>query len=127
MEKGFYHKDFGYWQTVGGEPSDEIKKSYPEGTIEVPPMPGRGYKFNGTEWIAPTQDEINAERAQMFRDKRSMLLRSVVDPIVTNPFRWADLTEDKKTEWINYRQALLDITSQPEFPIRVTWPTQPQN
>lgn len=29
------------------------------------------------------------------------------------------------TEWITYRQALRDITSQPEFPTTVIWPDKP--
>ena len=30
--------------------------------------------------------------------------------------RWMDMTEDEKKKWIEYRQALLDITEQEGFP-----------
>jgi len=34
------------------------------------------------------------------------------------------LTAEKKTEWQTYRQALRDITTQPD-PFNITWPTPP--
>lgn len=35
------------------------------------------------------------------------------------------LTEEKKVEWANYRQALRDVTNQPD-PFEIVWPTQPE-
>ena len=37
----------------------------------------------------------------------------------------APLTNEQKTEWPIYRQALRDLTLQSEFPTNVTWPTTP--
>jgi hypothetical protein len=34
MEKGFFHPDRGYWQTLT-DPSAEVRATYPEGTVEV--------------------------------------------------------------------------------------------
>ena len=34
------------------------------------------------------------------------------------------LTVEKKTEWATYRQALRDITTQPD-PFSITWPVEP--
>jgi hypothetical protein len=34
------------------------------------------------------------------------------------------LTEDENDAWINYREALRDITLQPD-PFNLTWPTSP--
>lgn len=34
------------------------------------------------------------------------------------------LTDEKKTEWATYRQALRDITNQAD-PTNITWPTKP--
>ena len=35
------------------------------------------------------------------------------------------LTEEKKAEWVVYRQALRDVTNQPD-PFEITWPTKPE-
>lgn len=54
--------------------------------------------------------DITGEDAlTMIREKRDMLLSSEVDPIVSNPLRWASMTEAKQQEWADYRQALLDL------------------
>lgn len=50
MEKGFYHPERGYWQTIG-EPSQEIRDSYPEGTQEVPLKPSADHHWEGGEWV----------------------------------------------------------------------------
>jgi len=45
------------------------------------------------------------------RSQRDRLLAEEVDPVVTNPLRWADLTTEQQTAWTTYRRALLDITT----------------
>ncbi len=122
MEKGFYHSSRGYWQT-NSEVSDEVIASYPDGTIEVALKPSRLHTFNGTEWVAPTQAELDAEAEAMVRGQRDNLLATEVDPIVANPLRWADLSATEQLEIATYRTALLDITSQAGFPHNVIWPT----
>jgi hypothetical protein len=49
MEKGFFHPDRGYWQTVT-EPSAETLAAYPEGTIEVPLKPGADFDWVDGAW-----------------------------------------------------------------------------
>lgn len=73
----------------------------------------------------PSQEEVDAENAMKIRDDRSVKLQNEVDPIVSNPLRWNDLTEAEQTEVTTYRQSLLDITAQETFPNSVTWPTKP--
>tara|TARA_R100000773_G_C4221176_1_gene120142 strand:+ start:6261 stop:6677 length:417 start_codon:yes stop_codon:yes gene_type:complete len=75
---------------------------------------------------APTDDEINKQKAQQVRDARNYILTFEVDPIVSNPLRWADMTESKQDEWKKYRQDLLDITKQAKFPKVVTFPKKPE-
>jgi hypothetical protein len=79
-----------------------------------------------TPYVAPTQAEIDAETAQSVRNERNRRLTSEVDPIVTNPLRWADLTAEKQTEWSTYRTDLLNVPQQSGFPNTVTWPTKPE-
>jgi len=60
------------------------------------------------------------------REERDFLLASNVDPIVTNFLRWNDMTEAKRTEWTDYRQALLDIENLEGYPHAIVWPNKPE-
>lgn len=76
-------------------------------------------------YVAPTQEELTILAASQLRFTRNLLLEEEVDPFVTNPLRWNALTSEQQTEATTYRQALLDVPSQPTFPDTVTWPTKP--
>lgn len=76
---------------------------------------------NFSAYVAPTQAELDAAVAAKVRAKRDSLL-VVVDAVVSNPLRWADLSSDKQNEWTVYRQALLDVPQQSGFPSTVVWP-----
>jgi hypothetical protein len=78
-----------------------------------------------TAYVAPTQEELDAVTAGQVRAKRDNILTTVVDPLVSNPLRWADLTEAKQTEWSQYRTDLLNVPQQSGFPNTITWPTEP--
>ena len=124
MEKGFFHPDRGYWQTLT-DPSPEYRNQYPEGTIEVPLQPSPLHKFDGEGWTAPTQAEVDAAAAEAVRAKRDVVLRNDLDPIVSNPLRWAAMTEQQRQDWAGFRDALLAIPEQDGFPHNVVWPAQP--
>ena len=79
-----------------------------------------------TAYVAPTQEELDAELAAGLRAQRDQMLVQEVDPIVTNPLRWAELTDAKQAEWTQYRTDLLNLTAQAGFPNTVTWPTKPE-
>ena len=81
---------------------------------------------NFTAYVPPTQAELDAEKAAYVREERDSLLFAVIDPLVSNPLRWADLTSDKQSEWTQYRTDLLNITDQSGFPQNVIWPIQPE-
>ena len=75
-----------------------------------------------------TDEEIAhgaAERIKGEREIRDKILVEEVDPIVSNTLRWNDMTDAKRTEWTNYRQALLDVPEQDGYPDNITWPTKP--
>ena len=76
--------------------------------------------------IPLTQEELDAALAASIRGQRNSLLATEVDPLVSNPLRWADLTSDQQAEWTLYRRALLDITAQAGFPNEVVWPKKPE-
>lgn len=125
MEKGFFHPDRGYWQAIS-KPSSKTFALYPEGTIEVPLQPSPLHKMIDGEWIAPSQEELDAIAASGVRSERDARLMGEVDPIASNALRWAALTPEQQQAWADYRQALLDITDQSGFPHNVTWPTKPE-
>jgi hypothetical protein len=76
-----------------------------------------------TAYVAPTQAELDAATATQVRSERDNILTTVVDPLVSNPLRWADLTSDKQAEWSQYRTDLLAVPQQAGFPNNITWPT----
>jgi len=76
-------------------------------------------------YVAPTQAELDAVAAANIRAERDYILSTVVDPMVSNPMRWASLSSDKQTEWSQYRTDLLDIPQQAGFPNSITWPDEP--
>jgi len=77
-------------------------------------------------YVAPTQEELDAETAVEVRSERDRRLVKEVDPLVSNPLRWGGLTEAKQTEWTTYRTDLLNVPQQAGFPNTITWPTKPE-
>ena len=76
-------------------------------------------------YVAPTQAELDAKLSANLRGQRDQKLAEEVDPVVTNPLRWAELTDAKQAEWTQYRTDLLNLPAQAGFPNTVTWPTKP--
>jgi hypothetical protein len=76
-------------------------------------------------YVAPTQEELDAELAAGLREQRNQKLVMEVDPIAGNALRWAALTSADREAWADYREALLNITDQVGFPHDVIWPNKP--
>ena len=79
---------------------------------------------NFEAYVAPTQEELDAEAEESVRRQRDDILSTEVDSIVSNPLRWADLSSTEQLEMANYRTALLNITEQEGFPHNVVWPVK---
>jgi len=58
------------------------------------------------------------------RHKRGLRLLEL-DPIVSNPLRWAELSAEKQEEYTNYRLALLDLPENTIDPRNPVWPNKP--
>ena len=80
---------------------------------------------NFTAYVAPTQAELDAATAAQVRSERDNILVTVVDPLVSNNLRWAELTADQQAAWSQYRTDLLAVPQQAGFPNSITWPTAP--
>lgn len=123
-EKTFYHPSVGVWVAIE-EPSAATLATYPSGTVEIAASPSVMHTWNGSSWDAPTTEAIRARQAEIARARRDDMLRYQVDPVVTNPLRWAALSEAEQQEVSAYRQALLDVTNQAGFPQNINWATRP--
>ena len=80
----------------------------------------------GSDYVAFSQADENARQAEFSRYQRDKRLENEVDPIVTNPLRWAELTTEKQNEWTQYRTDLLNVPQQAGFPNTINWPTKPE-
>ena len=76
-------------------------------------------------YVPPTQAELDAAAAAQVRAERDNRLLEV-DAIAGNALRWAALDADTQAAWSAYRQALLDVPQQSNFPHDITWPTKPE-
>ena len=82
--------------------------------------------LNYENYVPPTQEELDQKAARLVREKRLGILSMEVDPIVSNPLRWADMTTEQQNAWSQYRTDLLNITEQEGFPHDIMWPSPPE-
>jgi hypothetical protein len=95
--------------------------------IEVAPQHDGDIGWTWTEsgWVYPQPPEPTLEElAEKQRELRDKWLRIYVDKI--NAIRWEAFTQQQKNDWIAYRQALLDVPQQEEFPNTINWPIPPE-
>lgn len=64
------------------------------------------------------QEELVAAKQSTVRAVRNKYLVEYVDPVASNPLRWADLTEEEQEDIKNYRLYLLDYTKQANWWVR---------
>ena len=80
----------------------------------------------GSNYSAFSQSDYDAKIAANVRHVRNLKLEQEVDPIVSNPLRWAEMTSEEQTTWSQYRTDLLNVPQQSGFPHDVTFPTKPE-
>lgn len=87
---------------------------------DLPQKPAGEYYFDylSKEWVFNYDKAV--EIALFTRDN---LLRNGPDRI--SPVWWNSMAPEEQQAWTNYRQALLDITIQPNYPQDIIWPTKP--
>jgi hypothetical protein len=127
MTYSIFHPVTGLFTGQTIEMSDEhVMQNTPEGYLA---LPGKydylTQKVNVDTFVVesytppPEPTELVALRAAF---KRSQLLTST-DWVVT---KYNELQQPIPTAWLQYRQALRDITVQPGFPHNIDWPILPQ-
>jgi hypothetical protein len=111
MSKIYIHKDDPRFFQVFPIPDDLENWN----TIEWPEDDLHGKIYEGGTLVPdPMLPERKAKRIRMERDKRLSSCDWTVLP---------DVTTD--SVWLDYRQALRDITEQSGFPDTVVWPEEP--
>ena len=70
-------------------------------------------QINGTYYLG--DDAIIEMKKKEVRLYRNHLLEIYVDPVVSNPLRWADLDKETQDQYINYRLYLLAYTDMAEW------------
>tara|TARA_R110000823_G_scaffold65168_5_gene153030 strand:- start:50 stop:523 length:474 start_codon:yes stop_codon:yes gene_type:complete len=68
-------------------------------------------EFGEIAAYTPPADTTGEDALARVRAERNSLLTTEVDPIVTNPLRWAEMSTAEQEAWTAYRRALLDITA----------------
>ena len=124
INRFFYSASQGY-MVINADDSGVIHMDLPADATEITERPGELYTWDGTQWVAPSQAEIDAAAAAAIRAERDLKLATEVDPIVMNSLRWNSMTAEQQQAWADYRTALLDIPQQAGFPHNVIWPTKP--
>lgn len=66
----------------------------------------------------PSKEEL----AVVARDQRDALLREL-DFVVMNPLRWNAFSSSQQEDIAVYRQQLLDVPQQKDFPNNIDWPS----
>ena len=98
--------------------------AYKPGIELAPDQTGEiGWTWTGTVWNNPNARTAE-QKAARIRQQRDQILKHIVDSM--SPMRWNALTDQQRTDWTAYRQALLDVTEQETFPDSVTWPVKPE-
>ena len=70
--------------------------------------------FNGKIYVS--EEELAQAKGDETRSIRNQYLETYVDPVVSNPLRWGEMTAEEQQEYADYRRSLLDITECAEFP-----------
>lgn len=93
---------------------------------ETTPVLENGVWKQAWETINLSEEEYAAlieSLARRVRVTRDTMLKEFVD--VINPMRWESMNDEQKQAWRNYRQELLDVPEQENFPWQIEWPVTP--
>ena len=111
--------------------TDEIHDEIPTPNIQVTDDQWQvalenDYNKINSDGTGSTEDfRTEAEKSEEIRWIRDEILNMTLDPLVSNPLRWAELTSEQQAAWSQYRTDLLNVPQQAGFPDNITWPTKP--
>ena len=79
---------------------------------------------NVSEYVLPTQEQLNEEQMNFIRTKRNALLSQ--SDILVLPDRWSTYTTEKQNAISKYRQELRDLPNNTTDLFNPIWPTKPE-
>lgn len=106
-------------------------------SINTKPMPSGKFNFDDEKtfvyeqmsFVEVDQEESNSSRERLWnivREKRDNLLKeSDSESKILFLDYWNNQSDEHKTAWTEYRQALRDITVDYDNPLNIVWPTKP--
>ena len=121
-------------ETVEGFYNDEDHAVIPEGAVEIAvderdavlkeQALGKILCVENGKIVPRPITEVEWAAAAAVRATRDSLLLKHVDRF--NAIRFESLNGAQQKEWIEYRQALLNVPQQEGFPFDISWPTPPE-
>jgi hypothetical protein len=109
---------------IGASKEIDPREGISQGWTYTPPPADGSHKWEMSQWVAAEEPEeavpgpdIDALASSIRTDRNKRLAET------DWRFR-TDMTPSQ--EWVDYCQALRDITAQAGFPLEVQWPTQPE-
>lgn len=69
------------------------------------------YTNIGEEFVLNDDPRAIEYKQNRVREIRNSYLELYVDPVVSNPLRWADMSEEERQQYADYRRYLLNYTS----------------
>lgn len=91
--------------------SDRDKKFHPDViVVEDAEHTPEDYTNIGEEFVLNTDARAIEYKQNRVREIRNSYLEQYVDPVVSNPLRWTDMSEEEKQKYADYRRYLLDYT-----------------
>lgn len=118
LNENEYYIDLETYQKINSNPSLFYFEN--NTLFSKPDKPNGEYTFNYDikQWEF---DRATAETKALA--KRNQLLAEGPDRI--SPMWWASMTTQEQAAWTQYRQDLLDITGQADYPEFIVWPIKP--
>ena len=102
--------------------TSEVKEDYSEFGWMVEETGEEIVQIDGLLYRKSEAGELLVEKQrEEMRYLRNRYLLDYVDPLITNPLRWSELSEEEKQAVTDYRRYLLDYTSSDRW-----WAAAPQ-
>lgn len=88
--------------------------------VSMPEKPGVDYIFSYAEkkWVK----DLDGMRTRALKYRDTLLAEG---PDRISPMWWSSMTEQEQAAWTQYRQDLLDVTDQADYPEFIIWPIKP--
>lgn len=92
-------------------------------TYTPPPSPTGSYKWLDSQWVSYDEPSVGIISPDL--DKLSAEVRAERNKRLSETDWRFRMDMNPSQEWVDYCQALRDITDQEGFPLSIEWPVQP--